>query len=174
MRISSIFHLISESTFKVDLVLISDCNSSLILFIIVDQPIQSSFRYIPTEEQVRIKDKVLIATNHILVTQKTFKIVKLKKELMYLQKIPLDEIFCSLVRDHQEIPQVLFVFPLGKRGEGVQTSENTKPEIKPEENWGGGNNLGKITLFKTNQVSKHNSLYFSIIKFFFICISKIF
>ena len=37
------------------------------------------------------------------------------------------------VRDRREMPQVLFVSPSEKEGEGVVVPENTKPEKKPEE-----------------------------------------
>ena len=43
-----------------------------------------------------------------------------------------------LLRDHRILPQVLFIFTLGKGGEGVEALENIKLENKPEENmqWG--------------------------------------
>ena len=43
------------------------------------------------------------------------------------------------VRDREEIPQVLFVFPSEKGGRGLRPAGNTKPEEKLEENgWRGG------------------------------------
>ena len=45
----------------------------------------------------------------------------------------------SLLRDCEEIPQVLFVFPSEKGGRGLRPAGNTKPEEKLEENgWRGG------------------------------------
>ena len=44
---------------------------------------------------------------------------------------------CSL-RDRPEIPQVLFVFPKEKWGEGGRTAGNRKLEEIPEENRGAG------------------------------------
>ena len=49
------------------------------------------------------------------------------------QSIPKVYIAIS-IRDRKEMPQVLFVIPSGKRGEGVEAPENSKPE----ENGGGG------------------------------------
>ena len=37
------------------------------------------------------------------------------------------------IRDHMEIPQVLFVFPSEKGGRGLRPAGNTKPEEKLEE-----------------------------------------
>ena len=45
--------------------------------------------------------------------------------------------FALSLRDRQEIPQVLFVFPSEKGGRGLRPAGNTKPEEKLEENRGG-------------------------------------
>ena len=46
------------------------------------------------------------------------------------------------LRDREEIPQVLFVFPSEKGGRGLRPAGNTKPEEKLEENgWRGGGGM---------------------------------
>ena len=47
--------------------------------------------------------------------------------------------YCSpVIRDHREIPWVLFIFPSEKQGEGVKASGNIKPVKKPVETRKGG------------------------------------